>query len=340
MKRAASPSENEAVAQRLKKEAAAAAPAPAPAKDNGEVPEGFMKLTEGSASMLYECRAEDTKTRGKGKDDGPVFYNKVQVFNNIGATNADELSSWADDDGDVLLLYNNGPSTLHYTALYDKMGDYMYSENNRTWVDMSELTEDYSQTTDGRARVPYVYCSHGRSNLGDSCLTRDYGAAEPRTLWQGFGLSQHGEMSLAANAAYSDALEQMMRPRMILHLENTIPQRVADDDTAGVYRALKVYLLLGGQQEGRGDDESIKAFFEEVWGTEFSSIGQQVQRDQLNAHLAAMLLFLSSLFFIAKSKLGLQAVWKGLFAFQLVRLITFATRLRMGGLAWRRADVE
>ena len=31
--------------------------------------------------MLYECRAEDTKTRGKGKDDGPVFYNKVQVFN-------------------------------------------------------------------------------------------------------------------------------------------------------------------------------------------------------------------------------------------------------------------
>ena len=40
-----------------------------------------MKLTEGSASMLYECRAEDTKTRGKGKDDGPVFYNKVQVFN-------------------------------------------------------------------------------------------------------------------------------------------------------------------------------------------------------------------------------------------------------------------
>ena len=40
-----------------------------------------MRLTEGSASMLYECRAEDTKTRGKGKDDGPVFYNKVQVFN-------------------------------------------------------------------------------------------------------------------------------------------------------------------------------------------------------------------------------------------------------------------
>ena len=80
MKRAASPSENEAVAQRLKKEAAAAAPTPAPAKDDA-VPEGFMKLTEGSASMLYECRAEDTKTRGKGKDDGPVFYNKVQVFN-------------------------------------------------------------------------------------------------------------------------------------------------------------------------------------------------------------------------------------------------------------------
>ena len=117
---------------------------------------------------------------GLGRYDEAVmmwgYADKVQVFNNIGQANAQELDSWADDDGDVLLLYNSGPATLHYTALYNKMGDYMYREDNRAWVDMSDLTADYSETTDGRARVPYVYCSHGRSNLGDSCLTRDFGA--------------------------------------------------------------------------------------------------------------------------------------------------------------------
>ena len=40
-----------------------------------------LTITEGSATMRYETRAEDTNTKGKKEDDGPVFYNKVQVFN-------------------------------------------------------------------------------------------------------------------------------------------------------------------------------------------------------------------------------------------------------------------
>jgi len=31
--------------------------------------------------MEYEMRSGDTRTKGRGEDDGPVFYNKVQVFN-------------------------------------------------------------------------------------------------------------------------------------------------------------------------------------------------------------------------------------------------------------------
>lgn len=78
MKRPHSPSStdaNAAVAAALK-----SGMPPAAAAD-GDAPPGFMRLTEGSASMLYECRTDDTRTRGKCQDDGPVFYNKVQVFN-------------------------------------------------------------------------------------------------------------------------------------------------------------------------------------------------------------------------------------------------------------------
>jgi hypothetical protein len=44
---------------------------------------------------------------------------------------------------------------------------------------VDSLTDDYAvaviddQTYD---RVPYIYCSHNRANLGDNCLTRDFGA--------------------------------------------------------------------------------------------------------------------------------------------------------------------
>jgi type VI secretion system protein ImpL len=108
-------------------------------------------------------------------------------------------------------------------------------------------------------------------------------------MWQELGLSQHAEVKLAARQSYSDGLERMLRPRMILHLENEIPQMIADERTAEIYRALKVYLLLGGQGAGRGDDPAIKAYFEEVWLFEMPGQALLDDREQLNAHLAAML---------------------------------------------------
>jgi len=120
-------------------------------------------------------------------------------------------------------------------------------------------------------------------------MTAGYGDTREPPVWEGFGLSRHSEVSLAADRAYSDGLERMLRPRMILHLENEIPQLIADKETGGIYRALKVYLLLGGQGEGQGDDAAIKAYFEEVWGQLFSGPGQGDERDRINAHLAAML---------------------------------------------------
>lgn len=122
-------------------------------------------------------------------------------------------------------------------------------------------------------------------------ITAGYGDPREPGLWEKFGLSRHDEMRLAANRAYSDGLERMLRPRMILHLENDIPQFIADDKTAEIYRALKVYLLLGGQGEGAGrdDDAAIRTYFESVWRAQFNSPGQFNERDQLLAHMDAML---------------------------------------------------
>ena len=122
-------------------------------------------------------------------------------------------------------------------------------------------------------------------------MTAGYGDPREPGLWEKFGLSRYDEMRLAATRAYSDGLERMLRPRMILHLENEIPQLIADDKTAEIYRALKVYLLLGGQGEGggEGDDAAIRSYFESIWRAQFNSPGQIDEREQLLAHLDAML---------------------------------------------------
>ena len=120
-------------------------------------------------------------------------------------------------------------------------------------------------------------------------MTTGYGDPVRPDLTEGLGLGQYGRLNNASRRAYSDALERMMRPRLILHLENAIPQLIADDDTAGVYRALKVYILLGGQQEGAPDDAAVASYFSEVWAGEFPSAGQMDEREALEAHLAAML---------------------------------------------------
>lgn len=123
-------------------------------------------------------------------------------------------------------------------------------------------------------------------------VTTGYGDPREPTVWEGFGLSRHRELSLAANRAYSEGLERMLRPRMILHLENEIPQLIANGDTSGIYRALKVYLLLGGQgQSGGGgnDDAAVTAYFDGVYRAQFNNPGQIEVRERLMSHLAAML---------------------------------------------------
>ena len=115
-----------------------------------------------------------------------------------------------------------------------------------------------------------------------------YGIATEASIWEGFGLSQRDRLGAAAENAYADALEQMFRPRLILDIETRMPKIRAEEDPAEIYRALKVYMLLGGQG-AQNDDDAIRAWFDDIWRAEFTGINGLDTREALTRHLDAML---------------------------------------------------
>ncbi|WP_308917896.1 type VI secretion system membrane subunit TssM [Jannaschia sp. LMIT008] len=115
-----------------------------------------------------------------------------------------------------------------------------------------------------------------------------YGLDDDAPVWEGLGLGQRDRLNAAATDAYADALEGMLRPRLILALEREIPLIATRGDTTEIYRALKVYLLLGGQGAVT-DDAAILAWFEDVWIDAYDGRAGLDVRERLRAHLTAML---------------------------------------------------
>jgi type VI secretion system protein ImpL len=117
------------------------------------------------------------------------------------------------------------------------------------------------------------------------------GWSDPRE--QGFleraGLSRRNGVRQASLKAYSDALEQHLRPRMMLFLETKLPELIAARKIERAYHALKVYILLAKQQPGKPDDTAIMAFFADAWLPYFEETGQSDEYEETNDHLAAML---------------------------------------------------
>ncbi|MFN3145135.1 MAG: type VI secretion system membrane subunit TssM [Paracoccaceae bacterium] len=109
-----------------------------------------------------------------------------------------------------------------------------------------------------------------------------------RTFWEGFGLSRHAEVTDAAEKAYSDGLERMLRPRMMLYLQQEIPQLIADGKVEAAYEPLRIYLLLGGQGPISGDD-AIKGYFAAAWQRTLNGASLFDARNELEEHLSAML---------------------------------------------------
>jgi hypothetical protein len=129
---------------------------------------------------------------GKGVaryDEAAIMFGyaeKVEVYEDSHGIQDRVFRDWADRDGEVLSFTGFGPRSWHYTQWWDTMGEDLYSDDNRRIVDIDDMVVDEDTglidwTTaeiggETYKRVPYIYCSHNRYNLGDNCLTRDYGA--------------------------------------------------------------------------------------------------------------------------------------------------------------------
>ena len=102
-----------------------------------------------------------------------------------------------------------------------------------------------------------------------------------------FGLSERGRVQDASVTAYQAALERLMRPRLILSLEQQITKNI--NNPTYVYEALKVYLMLGGKAPFV-DKTLITDWFTHEWEERvFPGAAYQKGRELLGEHLKAML---------------------------------------------------
>ena len=102
-----------------------------------------------------------------------------------------------------------------------------------------------------------------------------------------FGLSERGRVQDASIDAYQTALERLMRPRLILSLEQQITKNINDPNY--VYEALKVYLMLGHKAPAI-DKALILDWFGHEWSERvFPGAPYAQGRALLRAHLKAML---------------------------------------------------
>ena len=106
-------------------------------------------------------------------------------------------------------------------------------------------------------------------------------------IGQTFGLSQRSRLQDASDQIYQQALERLMRPRLILSMEQQIQKNIAD--STFVYEALKVYLMLGGKAPSVDKDLIVSWFARDWQERAFPGAPYAQGRALLRAHLQAML---------------------------------------------------
>jgi type VI secretion system protein ImpL len=109
----------------------------------------------------------------------------------------------------------------------------------------------------------------------------------------GFGLSQRSQIAAAGRAAYRDGLERLLRPRLVLRVEEKLQALQANSATnqLEIYETLKVYKLIGGLAPAPGaEDGLIQSWFQLDWeDVSYPGEIQAPARAQLAGHLAALL---------------------------------------------------
>ena len=167
-----------------------------------------------------------------------------------------------------------------------------YSRNAALIADTDRAVDGYAaaagpllkQDTVGDPDLRPVYERvDGLLNLPTGYATRE--AATP--VAQTFGLSQRPRLEAASQSAYDTALERLMRPRLVLRLEQQIQKNI--NDPSFVYEALKVYLMLGGKAPSIDKDLIVDWFARDWEENMYPGAPYQQGRDLLRAHLVAML---------------------------------------------------
>jgi len=116
-------------------------------------------------------------------------------------------------------------------------------------------------------------------------LPAGYATRNIRTPWAAaYGLSQRERLQSASENLYRIGLERMFRSRLLFRLEELLDARI--NDPGFVYDALKVYLMLGGQQPA--DLELIKGWMQRDWASQYPGATNTPAVQRLEDHLAAL----------------------------------------------------
>jgi len=142
------------------------------------------------------------------------------------------------------------------------------------------LSQQIIDQTDTLPLLPSLDVARTLANLDDE--------TEP-SVWADAGLSRRNAILGAADQAYSDSLERLLRPRMLLLLERQLAEHVAAGNQAAAFRALKIYMLLARAQPGPDEDSAVQAYFAEAWAAEYLESGTDDAYRRINHHLAQML---------------------------------------------------
>ncbi|MBA3448303.1 MAG: type VI secretion system membrane subunit TssM, partial [Pseudaminobacter sp.] len=109
----------------------------------------------------------------------------------------------------------------------------------------------------------------------------------PTPVGETFGLGQRDGIEAASEVTYRNALERMLRSRLILRLEQQILGSIGDPTV--VYEALKVYLMLGGKAP-KVEDDFVIAWMTQDWETNLlPGKTNETPRRELTENLRAML---------------------------------------------------
>jgi type VI secretion system protein ImpL len=170
---------------------------------------------------------------------------------------------------------------------------YSFWSNASLVREAAQQTQTYKAQATRLLRDPVISDTKTRSLLPALAAVRiipaGYGNPRPQEVTQRLGLSRRAGLRGAAVQAYSDSLERLLRPRMMLFMEQELAKLIKADRISEAYHALKIYILLAKEQDWRADDVAIQAYFAQAWAQEYSAPGSDADYRAINTHLAAML---------------------------------------------------